>query len=113
MTPDPARLPDPPQKPAPSVEGVAVTLTAAAALMPTLLSAQGMISVGADVLGLAVAVALSLAVFLELALVSSVLLARAAVFRGRSSAGRPAVDMGLLGDQRHVLRGPRTPRTRR
>ena len=67
------------------MEGVAVILTAVAALMPTLLSAQGMISVGVDVLGLAVAVALCLAVFLELALVSSALLARAAVFRGRSA----------------------------
>ncbi len=63
----------------------AVTLTAAAAVMPTLLSAQGMISVGIDVLRLTAAVAVALAVFLELALVSSALLARSAVLRGRSA----------------------------
>jgi hypothetical protein len=63
----------------------AVTLTAAAAVMPTLLSAQGMISVGIDVLRLTATVAVALAVFLELALVSSALLARSAVLRGRSA----------------------------
>jgi len=68
-----------------SADAAAIWLTAAAAVMPTLLSAQGMISVGIDVLGLAPAVAVALAVFLELALVSSALLARAAVLRGRSA----------------------------
>lgn len=69
------------------VDRAAVTLTALAALMPTLLSAQGMISVGIDVLRLAAAVAVALAVFLELALVSSALLARSAVRQGRSGSG--------------------------
>ena len=68
-----------------SADGAAVALTAAAAVMPTLLSAQGMISVGIDVLRLTAAVAVALAVFLELALVSSALLARSAVLRGRSA----------------------------
>ncbi|MDC5698062.1 hypothetical protein OO014_12405 [Intrasporangium calvum] len=66
-------------------DAAAVTLTAAAAVMPTLLSAQGMISVGIDVLRLTAAAAVALAVFLELALVSSALLARSAVLRGRSA----------------------------
>lgn len=70
-----------------SVDRPAVILTALAALMPTLLSAQGMISVGIDVLRLAAAVAVALAVFLELALVSSALLARSAVRQGRSGSG--------------------------
>ena len=78
--PQPQRHPD--RVPA---DTAAVTLTAAAAVMPTLLSAQGMISVGIDVLRLTAAVAIALAVFLELALVSSALLARSAVLRGRSA----------------------------
>ena len=78
--PQPQRPPD-----GVSADAAAVTLTAAAAVMPTLLSAQGMISVGIDVLRLTAAVAVALAVFLELALVSSALLARSAVLRGRSA----------------------------
>ena len=81
-----ARHPQPQRQPdRVSADTAAVALTAAAAVMPTLLSAQGMISVGIDVLRLTAAVAVALAVFLELALVSSALLARSAVLRGRSA----------------------------
>ncbi|MDE9364001.1 hypothetical protein PZ938_00130 [Luteipulveratus sp. YIM 133132] len=60
----------------------ALTLTAVAALVPTLLSADGMIGVGTDLLGLSVVIAAGLAVFLELALVAEALLARVAIQKG-------------------------------
>lgn len=54
-----------------------------AAVVPTVLSAQGMVSVGTDVLGLHLAVALALAGFLELGLIASAMLARASALAGR------------------------------
>lgn len=61
-----------------------MALAALAAVIPTILSAQGMVSVGADVLMLPLPVALALAAFLELALVSAALQARGHVLAGRS-----------------------------
>ncbi|MCH8614484.1 hypothetical protein [Arsenicicoccus dermatophilus] len=63
---------------------VLVTTTAAAAI-PTVLSAQGMVSVGTSALHLGTATAVGLAGFLELALVASALAARDATTRGRSA----------------------------
>ena len=75
----------PPASSTSRAQSVAVVLTATAALMPTLLSADGMIGVGTDLLDLRLVVAAGLAVFLELALVSSALMARSMVQEGRSA----------------------------
>lgn len=61
-----------------SLRAAAVT-----AFVPTALAAQGMIVVGQDALGLPVVFAVFLAAFLELALISSALLARASAMAGR------------------------------
>lgn len=61
----------------------ALRVTVVAAALPTLLSAQGMIGVGTDILGLHVVVAAALAIFLELALIASGLLSRVSALEGR------------------------------
>lgn len=57
--------------------------TVVAALMPTLLSAQGMIGVGTDVMGIDLRFAIGVAAFLELGLVVCGLRARDSVLRGQ------------------------------
>lgn len=59
--------------------------TVTAALIPTVLSAQGMVLVGHDALGLPLTAAIGLASFLELALLVSALSAREATLKGRSA----------------------------
>lgn len=61
----------------------ATAVAAVGAAVPTVLAAQGMASLATDLLGFPVLVAIALASFLELALVSSALLARAAALAGR------------------------------
>jgi hypothetical protein len=61
----------------------ATVVASLAAVVPTLLAAQGMASVAMDVLGFTLVAAVALAGFLELALVSSALLARASALAGR------------------------------
>lgn len=61
----------------------ATVVASVAAVVPTLLAAQGMASVAMDVLGFTLVAAVALAGFLELALVSSALLARASALAGR------------------------------
>jgi hypothetical protein len=65
--------------------GLALTVSVVAAALPTVLAAQGMVLVGVDVLALPLGVAIALAVFLELALVGSALMARSSVLAGRSA----------------------------
>jgi hypothetical protein len=65
-------------------------VAACTAVVPTLLAAQGMILVGTGVLHLPAAFAVVLAGFLELALISSALLARAAAMDGRPTAADAA-----------------------
>jgi hypothetical protein len=67
-------------------QSLSLRAAAATAVVPTALAAQGMVMVGHDALGLSLAFAVALAAFLELALISSALLARASAL-----AGRPAV----------------------
>lgn len=61
----------------------ATVVAAGGAAVPTVLAAQGMTALAIDLLGFPVPVAVALASFLELALVSSALLARAAALAGR------------------------------
>lgn len=61
----------------------ATRVAAFAAVVPTVLAAQGMAAVAVDLLGFNLAAAIALSGFLELALVSSALLARAAALAGR------------------------------
>jgi len=85
-------------------QSLSVRAAAATAVVPTALAAQGMVMVGHDALGLNLAFALALAAFLELALVSSALLARAAavwVFSATSGLFSAA----------HELVGPPDPAT--
>jgi hypothetical protein len=97
-------------------QSLSVRAAAATAVVPTALAAQGMVMVGHDALGLPLAFALALAVFLELALVSSALLARAAAMAGRpAGADSAAVWMfsaisGLF-SATHELIGPPDPAT--
>jgi hypothetical protein len=67
-------------------QSLSLRAASATAVVPTALAAQGMVMVGHDALGLSLAFAVALAAFLELALISSALLARASAM-----AGRPAV----------------------
>jgi hypothetical protein len=64
-------------------QSLSVRAAAATAVVPTALAAQGMVMVGRDALGLNLVFAFALAAFLELALISSALLARAAAMAGR------------------------------
>jgi hypothetical protein len=95
---------------------LSVRAAAATAVVPTALAAQGMVMVGHDALGLNLAFALALAAFLELALVSSALLARAAAMAGRP-AGADAAAVWIfsavsgLFSAAHELVGPPDPAT--
>jgi len=71
-------------------QSMSLFTAAAVAVVPTALAAQGMVMVGHDALGLPVDFAVALAAFLELALISSALLARASAMAGRP-AGADAV----------------------
>ena len=61
----------------------ATVVTCAAATVPTVLAMQGMASLAVDLLGFSVVVAIALAGFLELALISFALLTRASALAGR------------------------------
>src|SRR5665811_1388324 len=61
----------------------ATVVTCAAATVPTVLAMQGMASLAVDLLGFPVVVAIALAGFLELALISFALLTRASALAGR------------------------------
>ena len=61
----------------------ATIVTCAGAIVPTILAMQGMASLAVDLLGFPVVVAVALAGFLELALVSFALLTRASALAGR------------------------------
>jgi hypothetical protein len=95
---------------------LSVRAAAATAVVPTAQAAQGMVMVGRDALGLPLAFAVALAAFLELALVSSALLARAAAMAGRP-AGADAVAVWVfsavsgLFSAAHELIGPPDPAT--
>jgi hypothetical protein len=95
---------------------LSVRAAAATAVVPTALAAQGMVMVGHDALGLNLVFALALAAFLELALVSSALLARAAAMAGRP-AGADAAAVWVfsavsgLFSAAHELIGPPDPAT--
>ena len=95
---------------------LSVRAAAATAVVPTALAAQGMVMVGHDALGLSLAFALALAAFLELALVSSALLARAAAMAGRPAGAAAAAvwvfsAVSGLFSAAHELIGPPDPAT--
>jgi hypothetical protein len=97
-------------------QSLSVRASAATAVVPTALAAQGMVMVGHDALGLSLAFAVALAAFLELALVSSALLARAAAMAGRpAGADADAVwvfsAVSGLFSAAHELIGPVDPAT--
>lgn len=73
-------------------------------MVPTILAAQGMTSLAVDVLGFPVVAAVGLAGFLELALVSSALLARAAALAGRPG-GADAVAVWVVSATSGLLAG--------
>ncbi|WP_258724760.1 helix-turn-helix domain-containing protein [Cellulomonas sp. NS3] len=79
----PAPTPTPAEQAARRARQHATVVASLAAVVPTLLAAQGMASVAMDVLGFTLVAAVALAGFLELALVSSALLARASALAGR------------------------------
>ena len=64
----------------------ATVVASLAAVVPTVLAAQGMAALAMDVLGFSLIAAVALAGFLELALISSALLARASALAGRPGA---------------------------
>jgi hypothetical protein len=97
-------------------QSLSVRAAAATAVVPTALAAQGMVMVGRDALGLNLAFALALAAFLELALVSSALLARAAAMAGRPAGADAAAvwvfsTVSGLFSAAHELIGPLDPAT--
>jgi len=97
-------------------QALSLRAAAATAVVPTALAAQGMVMVGHDALGLPLVFALALAAFLELALVSSALLARASAMAGRP-AGADAAAVWIfstvsgLFSAAHELIGPPDPAT--
>jgi hypothetical protein len=97
-------------------QSLSVRAAAATAVVPTALAAQGMVMVGRDALGLPLGFALALAAFLELALISSALLARACAMAGRP-AGADAIAVWVfstvsgLFSAAHELIGPPDPAT--
>jgi hypothetical protein len=97
-------------------QALSLRAAAATAVVPTALAAQGMVMVGRDALGLPLAFAVALAAFLELALISSALLARASAMAGRP-AGVDAVAVWVfsavsgLFSAAHELIGPLNPAT--
>ncbi len=82
----------------------ATVVAALGAVVPTILAAQGMTSLAVDVLGFPVVAAVALAGFLELALVSSALLARAAALAGRPG-GADAVAVWVVSATSGLLAG--------
>ncbi len=82
----------------------ATVVAAVGAVVPTILAAQGMTSLAVDVLGFPVVAAVALAGFLELALVSSALLARAAALAGRPG-GADAVAVWVVSATSGLLAG--------
>ncbi|MFS0700276.1 hypothetical protein AB6N24_09920 [Cellulomonas sp. 179-A 4D5 NHS] len=82
----------------------ATVVAAIGAAVPTVLAAQGMASLAVDVLGFNLLAAVALASFLELALVSSALLARAAALAGRPG-GADAVAVWVVSATSGVLAG--------
>jgi hypothetical protein len=73
----------------------ATVVTCAAATVPTVLAMQGMASLAVDLLGFAVVVAIALAGFLELALISFALLTRASALAGRPGGVDAAAVWGV------------------
>ncbi len=82
----------------------ATVVAAVGAAVPTVLAAQGMASLATDVLGFPLPAAVALASFLELALVSSALLARAAALAGRPG-GADAVAVWVVSATSGLLAG--------
>jgi hypothetical protein len=107
---------DPDRSAARRAQALSLRAAAATAVVPTALAAQGMVMVGRDALGLPLAFAVALAAFLELALISSALLARASAMAGRP-AGVDAVAVWVfsavsgLFSAAHELIGPLNPAT--
>jgi hypothetical protein len=79
-------------------------VTCAAATVPTVLAMQGMASLATDLLHFPVAVAIALAGFLELALVSFALLTRASALAGRPGGVDAAAVWGVSLASGGVLR---------
>jgi len=73
----------------------ATVVTCAAATVPTVLAMQGMASLAVDLLGFPVVVAIALAGFLELALISFALLTRASALAGRPGGVDAAAVWGV------------------
>jgi hypothetical protein len=73
----------------------ATVVTCVAATVPTVLAMQGMASLAVDLLGFAVVVAIALAGFLELALISFALLTRASALAGRPGGVDAAAVWGV------------------
>lgn len=82
----------------------ATAVAAVGAVVPTILAAQGMASLAVDVLGFPIVAAVALASFLELALVASALLARAAALAGRPG-GADAVAVWVVSATSGLLAG--------
>ena len=82
----------------------ATAVAAVGAAVPTILAAQGMASLAVDVLGFPLVAAVALASFLELALVASALLARAAALAGRPG-GADAVAVWVVSATSGLLAG--------
>ncbi|MFE6229407.1 hypothetical protein [Cellulosimicrobium sp. NPDC057862] len=82
----------------------ATVVAAVGAIIPTILAAQGMASLAVDVLRFPLVLAVALAGFLELALVASALLARAAALAGRPG-GADAVAVWVVSATSGLLAG--------
>lgn len=91
----------------------ATVVASLAAVVPTVLAAQGMAALAMDVLGFSLVAAVALAGFLELGLISSALLARASALAGRPGGADAAAVWavsavsGLLAGA-HEFVGPET-----
>lgn len=92
------------QDPATKARRQATVVAAVAATVPTVLAAEGMATLAVDLLGFPVVAAVALASFLELALVSSALLARAAALAGRPG-GRDALAVWVVSAVSGLLAG--------
>ncbi|WP_435735256.1 hypothetical protein V5D56_00085 (plasmid) [Cellulosimicrobium sp. PMB13] len=82
----------------------ATVVAAVGAVVPTILAAQGMASLAVDLLGFHIVAAVALASFLEVALVASALLARAAALAGRPG-GADAVAVWVVSATSGLLAG--------
>jgi hypothetical protein len=114
------RVSHPPQVAAPALANLAAVqrarrqatlVTCAGAIVPTILAMQGMASLAVDLLGFPVVVAVGLAGFLELALISFALLTRASALAGRPGGVDAAAVWGVslasgLFSSAHELVGP-------